>query len=143
MSTATIAAWDASRQCGDPHERRFLERIYEDLALCRDELKHQCDDPSYAQGVSLKGVTECPKCRSAGRGPGVTYYQWDDGSVVRTDCVVRCIMPLKWDEPVCHQLPQHDVLWAWDRSLGAWVHYRRERLPECDETPSERVGAAG
>jgi len=49
----------------------------------------------------------------------MTYYQWaHGGKVVTTDCAPgACLHAKRWGWPEGH------VHWAWDRSLGAWVHY--------------------
>ena len=45
-----------------------------------------------------------------------SYYQSPSEGLMRTDCNPKdgCFL---------------DVFWAWDRSLGAWVHYPVEVIP--------------
>lgn len=50
----------------------------------------------------------------------VTYFQWRDGRIIRTNCA-----------PGICSIASHPAaitavkkpLWAWDRSLGVWIHY--------------------
>lgn len=51
----------------------------------------------------------------------ITYYQWDDGSVQTTTyCSKKLGCPY-----AIHSKVNKGIYWAWDRSLGTWVHYAR------------------
>lgn len=46
-----------------------------------------------------------------------SYYQWTDGSVHLVEC----------ERGKCSTARHRErkIYWAWDRSLGSWVHYTR------------------
>lgn len=50
----------------------------------------------------------------------MTYYQWTTGKLVTTP---ECSKELGC--PRASHNVFTGVYWAWDRSLGAWVHYAR------------------
>lgn len=49
----------------------------------------------------------------------MTYYQWTSGHIVATFCAPFSCGAFKHGR---FSAPKK-VYWAWDRSLGAWVHY--------------------
>lgn len=46
----------------------------------------------------------------------MTWFQWDNGNLEATTCE-----PLR---PCTSLRRAVKVYWAWDRSIGGWVHYR-------------------
>jgi hypothetical protein len=46
------------------------------------------------------------------------YYQWTDGSLHVTEECSRVLGCARY-----HGRGSLTVYWAWDRSIGAWVHY--------------------
>lgn len=55
----------------------------------------------------------------------MTYYQWTTGQVEKTSCspVIGCGYYVHNSN--VGESKFKGVYWAWDRSLGAWVHYAK------------------
>lgn len=75
----------------------------------------------YLAGELTEAALEQYKIKPFNPEENVTYYQWDNGRIVITpDCKPK----------QCMQSGRHGnypapkkVYWAWDRGLGAWIHY--------------------
>lgn len=71
--------------------------------------------------VPLKDVIAIAEQFGVNMRDTITYYQWDDGTIQPTDyCSNKLGCPY-----AIHNKVNKGVYWAWDRSLGTWVHYAR------------------